>query len=529
MLGFLIGFIEGRPLTEAQLFTTCHLPTNDLVGDHQLTLRRIGARGKRSKPLHQIFGETPPIPATPGFCEPKFLVLQVERSLNSMKAYPEDEDIPPSPKFDRTFSTDQADLENIRHRKAKRASTVSVLSGLGVDPDKLDAHRTSKIQGPPPGSPGPHPSPSKSQSKLRNFSGQRPPSELITQHLTAYFPAAEKKVLERTRRQSMMKTGLGKRDSIISWNTPASSRFSVSTQGSGNGRISMLSTRTSIYSGASPTTPTGDSIPFPKDRAGSSRASVISRLSDTDETAEESDGPSPKVSISLEDGREFDLDTTEGSDTLVSANSLPPPDAGLLPPVKFPSESLSESIGDGFDADEGSRPITFSAASKRMSMITELRSKKDLSDAVSLLTVDEITVEVENKQHGSDEEDEEEEEEEEDEGEDEDDDEGGDEVELELHDADEPGKPITSHAGLLFHSHLFLDLWALSVHRDNNQVDKGCAHRRWIFRPSVSWDGRCHWSFNGCQAGIAADGIWSKSGTEKSYAKRARAGNRAFA
>jgi len=245
----------------------------------------------------------------------------------------------------------------------------------------------------------------------------------------------------------MMKTGLGKRDSIISWNPSASSRFSVSTQGSGNQRISMLSTRASVYSGISPMTPTGDAVQFPGDRGGSSRTSVISGLSDTDETLEEPDGPSPKVSISLEDGREFDLDTTEGSDTLV--DSLQTSDAGLLPPVKFPSESLSESIGDGFEGDEGSGAMTFSTASKRMSMITELRSKKDLSDAVSLLTVDEITAEVENKQHGSDEEYEEEEEEEEEEDEDEEYDEDYDEVELELHDADEPGKPITSHAGLL--------------------------------------------------------------------------------
>jgi len=269
----------------------------------------------------------------------------------------------------------------------------------------------------------------------------------------------------------MMKTGIGNRDSIISWNAPASSRFSVSTQGSGNRRISMLSPRASMYSGVSPTTPTGDSIPLPRDQAGSSRASVISKLSDTDETTEETDDPSPKVSISLEDGQEFDLDTTEGSDTLVSANSFQSSDAGLLPPVKFPSESLSESIGDGFDADEDSRAMTFSTASKRMSLITELRSKKDLSDAVSLLTVDEITAEVENKQHGSDEEEEEDDDddddddddEEEDEDEVEEDDEDGDEVELELHDADEPGKPITSHAGLLFYLHLFLDVWMLSI------------------------------------------------------------------
>ena len=199
---------------------------------------------------------------------------------------------------------------------------------------------------------------------------------------------------------------------------------------------------------------TGGSVSFPGDRVGSSRASVVSQLSDTDETTEGLDGHSPKVSISLEDGREFDLDTTDGSETLVSANSVQPSEAALLPPVQFPSESLSESIGDGYVVDEGSGAMTFSTASKRMSMITELRSKKDLSDAVSLLTVDEITAEVENKQLESDEEyeeeDEEEEEEEEEEDEDEDEeDEDCDEVELELHDADEPGKAITSHAGLL--------------------------------------------------------------------------------
>ena len=333
--------------------------------------------------------------------------------------YPEEEDLPPSPKFDRSFSTDQADLENIRQRKSKRASTISVLSGLGVDPDRLDAHRFSNSQGPMADSQGSHLSPSKRQSRLRNFFGQRPPSELITQHLTAYFPAAEKKVLGRAKRQSMLKTGLGPRDSIISWNPNASSRFSVSTQGSGNGRISMFSTRASIYSGISPTVPTGDSTSLPKEQAGSSRASVISRLIDTDETTEVSDDPSPKVSISLEDGREFDLDTTDGSDTLVSADSLHSSETALLPPVEFPSESLSESIGDGYVVEEGSGTMTFSAASKRMSLITELRSKKDLSDAMSLLTVDEITAEVENKQLESDEEYEEEDEYEEEEYEDE--------------------------------------------------------------------------------------------------------------
>ena len=265
----------------------------------------------------------------------------------------------------------------------------------------------------------------------------------------------------------MMNTGLGPRDSIVSWNPSALSRFSVSTQGSGNGRTSMLSTRASVYSGISPTIPAGDSTSFHRDQVESSRASVISPLSDTDEMVEEPDGPSPKVSISLEDGREFDLETTDGSDTLVSANSPQSSKTALLPPVTFPSETLSESIGDGYVVDEDNRAMTFSTASKRMSLITELRSKKDLSDAVSLLTVDEITAEVENKQLESDEEYEEEDEDEEDEDEEyeeyEEEDEDGDEVELELHNADEPGKAITSHAGWLLRSLISFGIWALNV------------------------------------------------------------------
>ncbi|EIW51220.1 uncharacterized protein TRAVEDRAFT_87436, partial [Trametes versicolor FP-101664 SS1] len=107
----------------------------------------------------------------------------------------------------------------------KRASSVSILSGLGVPipPPKTDvAEPEAQASGSPTNS-------QKGPNKLRNFFGQRPPSELITTHLAAYFPFTEKKVLERTRRQSMMRqSGVpGRRDSIISFSMPSQSRFSV--------------------------------------------------------------------------------------------------------------------------------------------------------------------------------------------------------------------------------------------------------------------------------------------------------------
>ena len=70
----------------------------------------------------------------------------------------------------------------------------------------------------------------------------------------------------------------------------------------------------------------------------------------------------------------------------------------LLPPVAFPSESLSESLNLS-----GSRPGSrlSVASSKRMSYIQELRSKRDVSDTASMITVDEITAEVESRQENS--------------------------------------------------------------------------------------------------------------------------------
>lgn len=88
------------------------------------------------------------------------------------------------------------------------------------------------------------------------------------------------------------------------------------------------------------------------------------------------------MSLSTEDGRSVDLPLDD--------DRTPQ----HLPPIPFPTESFSESI-EGVTR----RPISraTSIASKRMSYMTELRSKRDRSDTASLMTVDEITAEVENR------------------------------------------------------------------------------------------------------------------------------------
>ena len=93
------------------------------------------------------------------------------------------------------------------------------------------------------------------------------------------------------------------------------------------------------------------------------------------------------MSLSTEDGSSVSLDGQDG----------PSEDAPkLLPPIPFPTESFSEGL-ENFTAgpEDGSRSAR--PLSRRMSYMTELRSKRDVSDTASLMTVDEITAEVESR------------------------------------------------------------------------------------------------------------------------------------
>lgn len=250
----------------------------------------------------------------------------------------------------------------VTSRATKRASSLSILSELGVrDPERaLDppSPTHSNLLTTPQQA-------GKKPSKLRNFFGQRPPSELITTHLTEYFPFTEKKVLERTARNSMMRSNTmsSRRDSTVSLNPQLASRFSSSTQGS-NARHSMSSspTRRSF---------SNPQQPYNKQSAPSFTSDDI-----------------PRVSLSTEDGQSVDLHDDDVPDS-----------PHVLPPIPFPTESLSQSIGNlaGDDGHRRSLSRNTSTASKRMSYMTELRSKKDRSDTASLMTVDQITADVESR------------------------------------------------------------------------------------------------------------------------------------
>ncbi|KAF9242128.1 Pkinase-domain-containing protein [Melanogaster broomeanus] len=338
----------GKSLSESELLGVCHGPP-DSSKEQGLVLRRTG-RTKRSKALARIFGEDPPAPV----------------SRNVSPTSPAAPAPPPAPTPTVRQSTSDAEsdadiplaAEPAKRSSARARSASSV--GLGVrDPEKALE---------PPASPTSAKTPlasasAKKPSKLRNFFGQRPPSELITTHLTEYFPSAEKKALRNARHSMMLRNssvgGQNKRDSVMSISHPMPSRFSTSTQGSGSPAHTLSSKRNSTMS--------------------SGRASSLAPGEDP-----------PRVSLSNEDGHSVIL-TGDDVDRLSGIDSKP----HLLPPVNFPTESLSESMEDLTGSRRLSR--TSSNASKRTSFMTELRSKRDRSDTASLLTVDEITAEVENR------------------------------------------------------------------------------------------------------------------------------------
>lgn len=327
-----------KPLSESELLTVCHGPPDSLK-DQGLTLRRT-AKARRNQSAGRDSEEE---------CDSE------------------------AQKFSSSSSSSVSQTGQ-RAKAIKRASTISVLSGLGVrDPEKVLEPPTSPTQS-TASSVTPSTTSVKKSSKLRNFFGQRPPSELITTHLTEYFPFAEKKVLRTARHSMMLRASVGgKRDSMMSINYPLPSLPSISMQGS---RMSQRST--------SPAPVTS-----PK-KAGS----VISQVSDkalnrSEESLAAEESP-PRVSISTDDGRSVIL-TGDDVEKLSGSDAKP----HLLPPVNFPTESLSESL----ESLTGSKHLSRASPSsnKRMSFMTELRSKHDWSDTASLLTVDEITAEVENR------------------------------------------------------------------------------------------------------------------------------------
>ncbi|KZV90232.1 Pkinase-domain-containing protein [Exidia glandulosa HHB12029] len=259
----------------------------------------------------------------------------------------------------RTSSSQTSLQTSAEIKKMNRASSISILSSLGV-PNPERTLLSADTSASPTRSPG-SPTRTNKPGKLRNFFGQRPPSELITTHLAEFFPYTEPKVLERTHRHSMLRqsTISSKRDSRFrrdssstTWLPPPSSRFSTSTLGS-RSRASME------------TMPRGSSPPPLPEKPSPAHSPDAGY------------GSPSRMSFRTGDGEMVDVKVEEVADEPSSQQLLPP--VPISEPLAFPSLDRRASTAS------------------RMSYLSELRAKRDTSDTASMLTVDEITQEVESR------------------------------------------------------------------------------------------------------------------------------------
>ncbi|KAG8940832.1 ATP binding [Tulasnella sp. 424] len=385
----LISYLRtDKPLTETELLNICHSDSNSPARD-RLILRRI----RKGSKLHAFFGEQPPprplrvSPTSPTFANR--IKDNSDNFGNGSLAVPGRNSPTPRP--------------NANSKKMHRASTVSIMSGLGAGPIWPGLANLAALPPTPPvGAPmagsvtmearSPTSIGKEATKKLRNFLGQRPPSDIIYTHQQDFFPTVEKKVLERTAtaRQSIFRGNTGpnsKRMSTISALSGGGigggsddggrrsissnrhrSRFSVSSNGS------ALTPAQALAMANNPNIPPVPSPPYPPPKAHSTRPRV---------SIEE---PLPRMSVSTEDGKSVDLNSDE---------DVPPPTPHLLPPVSVDRESFAESLS----ADFARSPLLQGSMSgnKRTSFLQELRSKRDTSDTASMLTLDEITEKVESR------------------------------------------------------------------------------------------------------------------------------------
>ena len=327
-----------NPLSEASLLGIC-LSHRDgsAMREKGLVLRRTRQQ-KYRKNMEEFFGDTPP-PAT---------------SPTSPTYY--------GPRLGRSDESDPNLLTPPRapSKKTNRASTVSVMSGLGV------------MAEPPPSPSGLRVPPSGSflskGRKMYNFFGHRPPSELIANHLGEYFPSAKRKELEKSRHSMLrMSTGPPRRTSVV-----PSERSSSDTK--------------------------RDSVSSTPRRSQQSHRSTLSSPPAAPIPEEGEDDIVPRLSVSSETGAKVDLESD--ADSNASVDSKPP----LLPPFVPSKESLSDQLVAYSPLPQPNRPKSVhvrrgsgGSAKSRMSMLSQLRRNRDRSDTASMLTVDEITAEVENR------------------------------------------------------------------------------------------------------------------------------------
>ncbi|KLT39908.1 hypothetical protein CC85DRAFT_339519 [Cutaneotrichosporon oleaginosum] len=335
------------PLSESALLDICQGHRFFRTGTHNdpavirengLVLRRVSHSVNR-KNMDLFFGVSPP-PRSPH--SPLYYSAGV-------------------PRLGETWDQDSPG-KMVASKKTNRASTVSIMSSLGVPgavevAPATDSARSSTIG-------------TTSRKKMYNFFGHRPPSELISNHLADYFPSARKRDLEKTVRQSMMRLSQGHSQGLaVGAGHPAAASST-----------SLLSGQPGAYDASSL-----NRRPRPPSTRTVSSATTPAAIPEEVEMSNKASDP---------------LAAAPADEQAAPVDPRPP----LLPPFESTGESLVDSLQQYSPAPSTVRPAlrqgrrgSSGSNLSRISVISSIRKSKDKSDTASLLTVDEITAEVENR------------------------------------------------------------------------------------------------------------------------------------
>ncbi|KAL7421584.1 ATP binding [Cryptotrichosporon argae] len=316
-----IGLTADKPLSETALLGICLGTSEDeheaaALRESGLYFRRIRKLANR-KNMQDFFGDVPPPPMTPASPNAYYNVPRLGITQQAQPTL-----LPPTTK------------------KMHRASTVSVLSGLGV----MDVP--------------PSPSTGRSTSsgllslsavarnkKVHNFFGHRPPSEVISGHLQEFFPGAKRRELEKTVRHSTLRMSmLPQRHSGVAAIEPTAARASLEGRRMSDGRPSQSH----------------------KSRPVSTASSRVSSRIPAEPAP-----PMPQLFPPLLPP----LESTESLSDSLQAYRRPPS-------VVFARRNSSESMRS------------------RRSVLSSLRKARDVSDTASMLTVDEIAANVDLRRSG---------------------------------------------------------------------------------------------------------------------------------
>lgn len=368
--GIRLIIVVGKPLSESALLNICLAHREGTaIRDKGLILKRTRKFGNR-KNMDHFLGEAIPPPMSPTSPVTYFNGPRLGVSQNP----PNHDLLTPRPPTGGSPA-------NAAMKKMNRASTVSIMSGLGVPmPDLPPSPSTAR-------SPGSSFLPSR--KKMYNFFGHRPPSELISSHLLEYFPSAKRKELEKTvKRNSTMRMSMYNGPGVASTNKRASLAPSLFQPEHAKPSPPRRTGRPVSRATMSSSPPDG---PIPEE---GEEVMAVPRLSVSND----------RGSSGAEDHHGTDDD--DDNDDLVASYSQPP----LLPPFQPSGESLSDSLqayspnslATGADVKPRpksvrSRRSSIGSSRSRKSMISH-RAARDRSDTASMLTVDEITAEVEQRQ-----------------------------------------------------------------------------------------------------------------------------------